>query len=90
MAVRSETAGGLEILLPSVESLCAAALCVAAAACEAPRVVIETVNGAAAPLETLTLVGTVHVAPKGAPEQVKERVPVKPAPGVAWRLNCAV
>lgn len=45
---------------------------------------------AAVPLETETLLGTVQMAAKGTPEQVKARVPLKPAPGVASRLNWAV
>jgi hypothetical protein len=57
---------------------------------DAARVLMLTVNGAGLPLDTDKVAGTVHVAPKGAPEQVNASVPLKPGPGVAWSLNCAV
>ena len=47
----------------------------------------ETVKETALPLETAKLAGTVQTAPKGAPEQVKFNVPLKPVPGVTCRLN---
>jgi len=50
---------------------------------------IETVNGAAAPFVTGRLAGTAQAAPNGTPEQVKVSVPVKPADGVACKLNWA-
>ena len=53
------------------------------AICETPKVLTETVNETGLPFETGRLPGTVHVDPKGAPEQLKERVPLKPAPGTA-------
>ena len=56
---------------------------------DAPSVLTETVKETALP-ETGRLAGTVHVAPYGAPEQVNDNVPLKPEPGVARRLNCAV
>jgi hypothetical protein len=57
---------------------------------EAARVLMDTVKETALPLVTGKVAGTVHVAPKGAPEQVKAKVPLKPAPGVTCRLNCPV
>ena len=57
---------------------------------EAAVVVTVTTKGVGAPLAKEMLVGTVQVATKGTPVQVKVNVPLKPAAGVAWRLNCAV
>lgn len=54
---------------------------------DAPNVLMETVKGTELPEVTVRLVGGTHVAPKGTPEQVKLSVPLKPLPGVAWRLN---
>ena len=51
---------------------------------------IVTVNEAGLPLDTDKVDGTVQVAPKGAPEQESDNVPLKPAAGVACSLNCAV
>src|SRR5208337_2539649 len=56
------------------------------AACEGDNVEIETVNGVATPLATVTLAGTVHCAPKGTPEHVKVIIPAKF--GQAWPVNC--
>lgn len=50
--------------------------------CDAASVLMVTVKDAGLPLDTDKVVGTVQVAPKGAPEQLKARVPLKPAPGV--------
>jgi hypothetical protein len=50
--------------------------------CDAASVLIVTVKEAGLPLDTDNVAGTVHVAPKGAPEQAKAKVPLKPAPGV--------
>jgi hypothetical protein len=49
-----------------------------------PLVVTVTVNGRAAPLVTERLAGTWQAAPKGAPLQAREILPVKPGPGI----NC--
>lgn len=57
--------------------------------CDAPKVLTEMLKGTAVPAERGKLVGTAQLAPKGAPEHVKLKVPLKPAPGMAWRLNCA-
>jgi len=51
---------------------------------------METVKETGLPLVTDRAEGTVQVAPKGAPEQVKDKVPVKPTPGMTCRLNFAV
>ena len=56
------------------------------AACEGDNVETETVKGTAAPFVTVRLAGTVHCAPKGAPEQVRLIVPEKLGPGTIWRL----
>lgn len=50
---------------------------------DAPRVLTEIVKETAPPLEMGRLPGTVQAAPKGTPEQLKESVPLKPAPGMA-------
>ena len=47
-----------------------------------PLVVTVTAN-VAGPLASETLAGTWQTAPKGAPLQLSETVPVKPAPGVS-------
>jgi hypothetical protein len=50
-----------------------------------------TLKFAAAPLATAMLCReTVQVAPKGTPEHVEASVPLKPVPGVAVKLYCAV
>ena len=56
----------------------------------APAVATVMVKGATAPFATATLGGTVHVAPNGTPEHVNVRAPLKPVPGVAVKLYCAV
>jgi len=56
----------------------------------APVVVTETVNIEAAPPATATAEGTEQAAALGAPVQVKVTFPLKPVPGVTWRLYCAV
>jgi hypothetical protein len=57
---------------------------------DAARVLTETLKETALPLVTGKVAGTVQLAPKGAPEQVNAKVPLKPAPGVTCRLYCAV
>src|SRR5690242_12353655 len=54
-----------------------------------PLVVTVTTKLTAAPFVMVTF-GTLQFAPWGVPEHTKESVPMKPAPGVASRLNCAV
>ena len=48
-----------------------------------PAVETDTVNGAGAPFAMVTEEGTWHVALRGAPLQVSETVPLKPAPGLS-------
>jgi hypothetical protein len=55
-----------------------------------PLVATETMNGAGLPFEICTVAGPWMVAPSGAPLYARETVPLYPAPGAIWRLNCAV
>ena len=57
--------------------------------CDAAEVLTVTTKGVGAPLATEMLAGTLQLATKGAPVQVKVNVPLKPDAGVACRLNCA-
>ena len=54
-----------------------------------PLVVTDTVKLTVAPFVTVTL-GALQFVPVGIPEHANVRVPLKPAPGVACRLNIAV
>jgi len=54
-----------------------------------PLVATVTVKFMAAPFVTVTF-GALQVVPMGIPEHANASVPLKPAAGVACRLNCAV
>src|SRR5258705_11123178 len=54
-----------------------------------PLVATVIVKFTAAPFVTVTF-GAVQVVPMGIPEHANASVPLKPAAGVACRLNCAV
>jgi hypothetical protein len=54
-----------------------------------PLVDTEAVNGEGTPFAKLTLAGTWHVAPVGAPLHTRATLPLYPTPGVNCNWYCA-